>query len=595
MSVRVATTTSILLDKNTTTLDGVTLTDGDLVLVKNQTGNIQNGVYIVSTSGTWSRSPTMATGSNAFNQVIFVISGTSQSGESYQCTSSPSIVGTNALVFDLYNNTYQLLWGAPAHGNPAIVSRTSVSNAINAAGTTNCCIAWNGTIYVAVKYGTINYSTSPNGTTWTARTLPASTNCVNIVWGGGLFLITTNGTQGYSSPDGITWTSQTIPTANQKYALTYGNGIFVALNYNNSAISTSPDGITWTSRTGSSRPWIAVAWSGLTFAAIAGGFGASNAVITSPDGITWTEGTVPTSQNWQGMAWNGTVFCSVATSSSVAITSPDGITWTERTLPSSTTWQYIIAIGSYLVAAAGGSTTFALSVDNGLTWSSFTAAASFLSTTTQGGTLATNGASFVGGSTTNTAILTSFSFPNITASIGGNAVYTDTLVGITLVPATNNQTGYVNWNIVGFDFTRDFQLNFCIYQGSGADGIFVGVGGSAAFTAVGTTNGGLVFVYNTFSSNQNDNFVINGTAVGNIVPFHSGVTYTNEWQTCSLVVRTCGTKKIALANTGSSNSIDNGYDVSNWAPSGTYVAVGARTGASNAGHYVNFVSLQYIS
>lgn len=44
---------------------------------------------------------------------------------------------------------------------------------------------------------------------------------------------------------------------------------------------------------------------------------------------------------------------------------------------------------------------------------------------------------------------------------------------------------------------------------------------------------------------------------------------------------------------GSNNNCENQRDVTSWTPGGTYITVGAHTGASNAEHYVNHVCLQY--
>ena len=52
-SVRVATTADISLDNTTTSVDGITLSDGDRIIVKDQSTASENGVYVVSTSGSW--------------------------------------------------------------------------------------------------------------------------------------------------------------------------------------------------------------------------------------------------------------------------------------------------------------------------------------------------------------------------------------------------------------------------------------------------------------------------------------------------------------------------------------------------------------
>lgn len=308
MSVRVATTVNITLSSATITVDGVTLADNDLILVKNQNTGTQNGIYVVSTSGSWVRSTLMSAGNDANGVCVFVRSGTFGAGNTYICTSNPGTVGLNSLVFSLSlgTNPYRLYWSSPANGNP---------------------------------------------------------------------------------------------TAGQL----------------------------------------------------------------------------------------------------------------------------------------------------------------------------------------------------INASLTGNAVYTNVLDGVTLTTATTSQAGQVNWNVAGFDFTRDFQLSVCMFQGSGADGISFGVGGSSTFTnGASTVNGGLCFQYNTFSSNLNDTFYINGSTTGNTVAFHSGVTYTNTWMTTRMVVQTYGTARYATIYTGNNSSADNSVVVTSWVPGGTFIFVGGRTGLSSAQHFCNHVNLKYI-
>ena len=104
MSVRVATTANITLSNVTTTVDGVTLTNGDLILVKNQTTGIQNGVYVVSTSGAWTRSSILPVGVSAFKKMFYVNSGTVNQNLNFNCLISPAVVGTDSLVFMAFNN-----------------------------------------------------------------------------------------------------------------------------------------------------------------------------------------------------------------------------------------------------------------------------------------------------------------------------------------------------------------------------------------------------------------------------------------------------------------------------------------------------------
>ena len=80
---------------------------------------------------------------------------------------------------------------------------------------------------------------------------------------------------------------------------------------------------------------------------------------------------MPSSRNWAGVAWNGSVFCAVAGGTNIAATSPDGVNWTARVLPASAQWSDIASSGSVFCAtkstAAVIGEIFAYSYD-GITW-----------------------------------------------------------------------------------------------------------------------------------------------------------------------------------------------------------------------------------
>jgi len=201
-------------------------------------------------------------------------------------------------------------------------------------------ITWNGSVFCAVSNGSNAASTSPDGITWTARTLPSSQEWLSVAWNGSVFCAVSFNSSNVAatSPDGITWTARTLPSSSDWRAVTWNGSVFCAVAFGTTA-ATSPDGITWTVRTlPSSDSWQAIAWNGSVFCAVAGG---STAAATSPDGITWTARTLPSTQDWYSITWNGSVFCAIGAYSTAAATSPDGITWTARTLPSSSDWRAV--------------------------------------------------------------------------------------------------------------------------------------------------------------------------------------------------------------------------------------------------------------
>lgn len=71
-----------------TDLDGVALLDGQRVLIKDQTNAAQNGIYVVSGSGTWVRSDDMPAGASASGFAVWVDQGSTQADSGWVVTSS---------------------------------------------------------------------------------------------------------------------------------------------------------------------------------------------------------------------------------------------------------------------------------------------------------------------------------------------------------------------------------------------------------------------------------------------------------------------------------------------------------------------------
>jgi len=102
-SCKVATTANITLS-GTQTIDGVSCSAGDRVLVKDQSTASENGIYICG-SDAWSRSSDMATGSDAAGASFFIEQGTVNGDLGYVCVSDKgsAVVGTNNLSFSIFS------------------------------------------------------------------------------------------------------------------------------------------------------------------------------------------------------------------------------------------------------------------------------------------------------------------------------------------------------------------------------------------------------------------------------------------------------------------------------------------------------------
>ena len=101
-AVQAATTAAITLS-GAQTIDGYSAVAGDRILVKNQASGIDNGIYVVA-SGAWSRSADMAVGSTALGSYVPVLNGTTNGSKAFIEGATPSVVGTNALTFSLFNS-----------------------------------------------------------------------------------------------------------------------------------------------------------------------------------------------------------------------------------------------------------------------------------------------------------------------------------------------------------------------------------------------------------------------------------------------------------------------------------------------------------
>jgi len=100
---QVATTANITLS-GLQTIDGYTTLAGDRVLVKNQTTQANNGIYIAST-GTWARSSDANTYAELVSAFLFVENG-GQSGSAWVCTSPQNgTLGVTAITFSQFSNT----------------------------------------------------------------------------------------------------------------------------------------------------------------------------------------------------------------------------------------------------------------------------------------------------------------------------------------------------------------------------------------------------------------------------------------------------------------------------------------------------------
>jgi hypothetical protein len=146
-AARAATTTNISLAnavENGDTLDGVVLATGDRILVKNQTTQSENGIYVVAASGQPSRATDFDTASEVDSgDFIFVYSGTENSGTGWVQTNRPATIGTDPIAFSQFSGagTYLAGNGLTLTGNSFSINTTITADLSTAQTLTNKSIS----------------------------------------------------------------------------------------------------------------------------------------------------------------------------------------------------------------------------------------------------------------------------------------------------------------------------------------------------------------------------------------------------------------------------------------------------------------------
>jgi len=104
-SCKVASTGNLTLS-GTQTIDGVSVSADERVLVKDQSTASQNGIYLCK-AGSWARADDMAASSDAAGAFTFIEQGSANADIGFVCTSNKgsAVVGTNNLAFSTFSSS----------------------------------------------------------------------------------------------------------------------------------------------------------------------------------------------------------------------------------------------------------------------------------------------------------------------------------------------------------------------------------------------------------------------------------------------------------------------------------------------------------
>lgn len=257
-------------------------------------------------------------------------------------------------------------------------------------------IAANSSVAVAIGGNGGLILTSPDGVTWTTRTISSSTNITfrGATWDGAKFIIAGTdynftapaGWQGtiYTSPDGTTWTRRYGSTnRGDELQAVASDGTGAVAVGNSGTVLSSADGLSWSPVTVSGAPgsFDGIAWHD-GYVAVGGASGTSGTpkVFTSTDRVNWMDTTAGSGlDSWQDMnkvVWLNDRFVGSGWYSKVRVSTDGGATFTTTRSTSEQNPALAYGDGIYFTAGvqldAPSADVDVLSLD-GVSWQSFAA------------------------------------------------------------------------------------------------------------------------------------------------------------------------------------------------------------------------------
>lgn len=189
-------------------------------------------------------------------------------------------------------------------------------------------VAYGNGVFVTIADNNQRVSavSADGGLTWQlGGQLPVATSWTSITFGNGVFVAVGASDVSATSPDGLSWTQRSMPSFAKWKSVAYGGGQFVAVAASSTTVATSPDGITWTAlRLPQNSNWSSIAYGGGMFVVVSTG---SATAASSPDGITWRQRELPSSAKWSSVVYGNGVFVAVASEAAFLAFSFDGMFW----------------------------------------------------------------------------------------------------------------------------------------------------------------------------------------------------------------------------------------------------------------------------
>lgn len=181
-SVVAATTANVSSLSGAQTIDGIALVAGDRVLVKDQTAQADNGIYVVSASA-WTRASDANTWAELVSAYVFVEKGTTNADNGFLCTvDAGGTLGTTAVTFVQFSGAGQIVAGA---------GLTKTGNQLDVAAGTGITVAADNVALTGQALALHNLATNgifvrTGAGTVTARSIAVSGNGISVSNGDGV-------------------------------------------------------------------------------------------------------------------------------------------------------------------------------------------------------------------------------------------------------------------------------------------------------------------------------------------------------------------------------------------------------------------------
>lgn len=184
-SVRVATTANGTLATafaNGQVVDGITLVTGNLILLKNQSTQAENGVYTVNASGAPTRATWMDSAAEIDGVYVAVEDGTANAGTLWITVSEVTTLNTDAIVFTQIQTSgavSSVTITQPAAG-------ITITNSGSAqTGATSSVFSLANDLAALEALSTSGFAARTGTDTWSIRTITGTTNRITITNGAG--------------------------------------------------------------------------------------------------------------------------------------------------------------------------------------------------------------------------------------------------------------------------------------------------------------------------------------------------------------------------------------------------------------------------